>query len=316
VSALLAANGNAGDPMAKREVVAALARLYNTEGPWKGEWWGTHPSTVGPYFTPVTWEESARIKPVLRQTMLAETGGDFNAVVDLYAKNRVLPMGAKALFSAVATSPAATQRDALVDALVGTSQLTAAAVPLVARLDATSPALHAAVAELLAGETAFEGPALALARTAVLDTTLAGATRAKVLTALSAVGDAGRDATTEIFARLTPRAGAPPGATDPIEAAWRRWVGERLRSGQLDYFVNLARTTQDPAQRTLAYAVLLQVARNQRAPAAIREQVTPVLDAAWSDAALTPRLVDAIAIMRVESQYQQQLDAYKAKQGK
>jgi hypothetical protein len=58
------------------------------------------------------------------------------------------------------------------------------------------------------------------------------------------------------------------------------------------------------------------VARNQRAPAAIREQVTPVLDAAWADAALTPRLVDAIAIMRVESQYQQQLDAYKAKQGK
>ena len=316
VSALLAANGNASDPIAKREVVAALARLYNTEGPWKGEWWGTHPSTVGPYFTPVTWEESARIKPVLRQTMLTETGGDFNAVVDLYAKNRVLPMGAKALFGAVATSPVAAQRDALVDALVGTSQLTAAAVPLVARLDATSPALHAAVAELLAGETAFEGPALALARTAVLDTTLAGATRAKVLTALSAVGDAGRDATTEIFARLTPRAGAKPGATDPIEAAWRRWVGERLRSGQLDYFVNLARTAQDPAQRTLAYAVLLQVARNQRAPAAIREQVTPVLDAAWADAALTPRLVDAIAIMRVESQYQQQLDAYKAKQGK
>jgi hypothetical protein len=127
--------------------------------------------------------------------------------------------------------------------------------------------------------------------------------------------DQGRAEATAIFARLTPRPGATASG-DPVEAAWRRWVGERLRSGQLDYFVNLARTTQDPAQRTLAYAVLLQVARNQRAPAAIREQVTPVLDAAWSDAALTPRLVDAIAIMRVESQYQQQLDAYKAKQGK
>src|SRR5215217_7807765 len=109
-----------------------------------------------------------------------------------------------------ATSPAAAQRDALIDALVGTSQLAAAAVPLVTRIDAASPALHSAVAELLAGETTFEAPTLALARTAVLDTTLAAATRARLLTALAAMpGDAGRDATTEIFARLSPRPGAP-----------------------------------------------------------------------------------------------------------
>jgi hypothetical protein len=316
VSALLTANGTASDPMVKREVIATLARLSNAEGPWKGDWWGTHPSTVGPYFTPVTWEESARITPVLRQTLLAQTGGDFDALVDLYAKNRVVPMGAKALFTAVATSAAAAQRDALIDALVGSSQLTASAVPLVTRLDATSPALHAAVTDLLAGETTFEAPTLALARSAVLDTTIAAATRAKLLTALAAMpGDAGRDATTEIFARLTPRAGTPAGGTDPIEAAWRRWVGERMRAGQLDYFVDLVRTAKEPAQRTLAYAVLLQAARNQRAPAAVREKVTPVLDAAWADAALAPQLVDAIAIMRVESQYTQQLEAYRAKRG-
>jgi glucose/arabinose dehydrogenase len=333
VSALLAATGSASDPLAKREVIGTLARLYNTEGPWKGEWWGTYPTNVGPYFTPVTWEESARIKPVLRQTLLAQTGGDFNALVDLYAKNRVLPMGAKALLLAVATSPAAAQRDALVDALVGTSKLDAAAVPLVAQLDAGGPALHAAVAELLAGETSFDAPALTLARSAIFDTTLAGAVRAKVLTALAAMpGDAGRDAATAVFARLTPRAPAPgsapapaagqpgPGGAaaggDPIDAAWRGWVGQRVRANQLDYFVDLARSAQDPAQRTLAYAVLLQAARNPRAPAAIREKVTPVLDAAWADPALAPRLVDAIAIMRVESQYTQQLEAYRAKQSK
>jgi len=42
--------------------------------------------------------------------------------------------------------------------------------------------------------------------------------------------------------------------------------------------------------------------------------VVPVIDAGWADAALTPSLVDAIAIMRVDSQYTQQLEAYKAKQ--
>jgi hypothetical protein len=92
-------------------------------------------------------------------------------------------------------------------------------------------------------------------------------------------------------------------------------VGQRQRAGQLDYFAELARTAKEPAQRTLAYAVLLQTARNQRAPAAVREKVTPVIDAAWTDATLAPSLVDAIAIMRVESQYTQQLEAYRARQG-
>ena len=87
-----------------------------------------------------------------------------------------------------------------------------------------------------------------------------------------------------------------------------------MRAGQLDYFVDLARTAKEPAQRTLAYAVLLQAARNQRGPATVREKIAPVIDAAWVDPALTPSLVDAIAIMRVESQYAQQLDAYRAKQ--
>jgi hypothetical protein len=295
----------------KREVLLTLARLYNTEGPWTGDWWGTHPSTVGPYFTPVTWEESARIKPALQQALLAATGDDAAKLLDAYVANRVLPAGAKALFAAVDAS----QRQSLADALVGTSQISAAAVPMLTQLDAKGPALHAAVVELLAGETAFDAATLPMARAAVFDTTLPAATRARVLTAFSQLpGDAGRDAATAVFAQLNPKPGASTSG-DPIEAAWRRWVGERLRNGQLDYFVNLAKSASDPAQRTLAYAVLAQVARNPRVPPAMREQITPVLDAAWADPALTPRLVDAIGIMHVDSQYAEQLQAYKAKQG-
>ena len=309
VSALLTANGTVSDPATKRELLLTLARLYDTEGPWNGDWWGIHPSTVGPYFVPVTWEESARIRPVLQQALLAATGDDASKLVDAYVANRVLPAGAKALFAAVDAS----QRQELVNTLVGISQLGAAAMPLLGQLDARGPALHAAVVELLAGETAFDAATLPMARAAVFDATLPAATRARLLTAFSQLqGDAGRDAATAVFAQLNPKPGAPA-SNDPLEAAWRRWVGERLRAGQLDYFVELARSANDPAQRTLAYAVLLQGARNQRAPAAMREKITPVLDAAWADPAITPRLVDAIAIMRVESQYGPQLDAYKAK---
>jgi hypothetical protein len=309
VAALLAATERAQDPAVRRELVATLARLYSTEGPWKGEWWGTHPSTMGPYFTPVTWAESARILPALRQALVA-SGGDASQLVDLYVANRVLPAGSRALL--LAAGPADPQRDALLGALLGTSRIAPAAVPVIAQLDAKGGALHDAVVELLAGETTFDAATLPLARAAVFDTTVAAASRAKLLAALAQMpGDEGRNEATAIFARLTPRAGAPA-SNDPVDAAWRRFVGERLRFGQLDYFLDVARSA-DPAQRTLAYAVLLQAVRSQRTPAEVREKVTPVLDAAWADPALTPRLVDAIQIMRLESPDGPQLQAYRAK---
>jgi hypothetical protein len=265
---------------------------------------------MGPYFSPVTWAESARILPALRQALVAARGDDASELVDLYVANRVLPAGSRALLLAV--GPSDRQRDAVLGALLGNSRITSAAVPVIAQLDAKGGTLHDAVVELLAGETTFDAATLPLARAAVFDTTIAAASRAKLLTALAEMpGDEGRNEATAIFASLTPRAGATA-SNDPIEAAWRRWVGERLRFGQLDYFLDVARSG-DPSQRTLAYAVLLQATRSQRTPAEVREKVAPVLDAAWSDATLAPRLVDAIQIMRVESQYAPQLQAYRAK---
>ena len=318
---LIAQLSSAQDPAVKRELLLTLTRLYNTEATWTGDWWGTHPSTVGPYFTPATWEGSARIQPVLRQALLAASGDDAAQIIDAYIANRVLPSGAKALLLAVASD--ASQRSSLIDALVGTSQISPAAVSLLTQLDARGGAFHAGVGEMLAGETNFNAQTLPLVRTAIMDATLDGTIRGKLLTALSQMpGDAGRDAGVAMFAQLNPKASAPnmTGAspaptTDQIEVAWRRWVGDRQRFAQIDYFIDLAKTG-DPAQRTLAYAVLLQTVRTPRTPAAIRDKVTPVLDAAWADAAAAPRLVDAIAIMRVESQYTEKLNAYLSKAGK
>jgi len=43
---------------------------------------------------------------------------------------------------------------------------------------------------------------------------------------------------------------------------------------------------------------------------AIREKVTPVLDAAWTDPASAPSLVQAITLMAMESRYSDKLAAY------
>jgi hypothetical protein len=56
-----------------------------------------------------------------------------------------------------------------------------------------------------------------------------------------------------------------------VEAAWRRFVGDRRRAGEIDYFITMAKKT-DPSQRALAYAVLLQSVgrRARRRPCARR----------------------------------------------
>ena len=106
-----------------------------------------------------------------------------------------------------------------------------------------------------------------------------------------------------------PGANRPGAGADPVETAWRRFVGDRRRMGELDYFITMAKKTE-PSDRTLAYAVLLQSVRSPRTPAAVREKVSPVIEAAWADAAAAPSLVQAVSLMRLESQYTEKLAAY------
>ena len=61
-------------PARRGAILQALARLHYREGVWRGtlaEWWGTRPDTTGPYYDPVAWDESARIRTVLMNALLA-----------------------------------------------------------------------------------------------------------------------------------------------------------------------------------------------------------------------------------------------------
>jgi hypothetical protein len=68
--------------------------------------------------------------------------------------------------------------------------------------------------------------------------------------------------------------------------------------------------TGEPHERTLAFSVLVQSVRTPRTPQVIRDKVKPVLDAAWSDPVAAPSLVQAVRVMKVESQYTDRLAAY------
>jgi putative membrane-bound dehydrogenase-like protein len=336
VTALIERLGKGSDADTRGALVRTLARLANREAPWKGDWWTTKPAHLGPYFDPAAWEESPRIRSALTTVLASTSGDEFTRLANDLALNEALPRGATPLLAAVISSGDTAARASLLAAMVGRAQLDAGTVAIATQLDARSPALHGAVAQLLAGESTLGSGALPLARSAVLDTKLDPTTRGALLTAMAqAPGQSSLDVAAEVFARLnpvpgmpavatpaaaasaapTPPGGAPTAGADPVETAWRRFVGDRRRMGEIDYFITMAKSAQ-PSQRTLAYAVLIQCVRTPRTPAQLREKVAPVLEAAWADPASAPSLVQAISLMRLESQYTDKLAAYNQTKGK
>jgi glucose/arabinose dehydrogenase len=291
----------------QRDVVIALARLYHREEAWTGSWWGTRPSFIGPYFAPVSWEASRLIAPVLRTTLVKAAAADKAALLDAYARNRVLPQGAKALLMTSAAYPALHQT--MIDALVGEQKVTADVVTLLQRSsDITSPAL----AELLAAESGITDGALPLVRRLATDAAVPDSVRGKLIGMLGALpGRAGLDAATGVLIASTPEVTPAGSVAGPLEAAWRRFVGDRRRLQELDYFIELSRASASNA-RVLGFAVLLQSVRGGRAAAAVNDKVQPVLAAAWQSRAAAGDLARAVGIMRLESAYTEQLAAVRA----
>jgi hypothetical protein len=307
VTALLSRVRSAPPP-ASAEITFALARLYHREANWSGDWWGTRPAFAGPYFAPVTWEQSGNIRGALRAALLAQgqSAASLDATVDQFIRNRVLPPGSRALLSRLASANDP-RRSEVVDLLVGTFQVSPTAAPLLTALDATGSAMRSAVAELLGAEASLDSAYVPLIRVAALDTTLDAAVRAQLLGQAGRMpGRPGLEVAAELFARANPDSGVAA----PIDMAWRRFVGDRRRVQELDYFIEMARAPES-SRRTLALSVLLQTIRGNRVQQNVRTRVTPVIDSTWSDRTRAADLVHAIVLMRLESQYADQLAAYR-----
>jgi putative membrane-bound dehydrogenase-like protein len=58
------------DAELRRDMLAALARLYNREADFRGAWWGIRPENDGPYYDAVEWEQSKRVGAVLTSAVL------------------------------------------------------------------------------------------------------------------------------------------------------------------------------------------------------------------------------------------------------
>ncbi len=312
VTALLAtANADRTATPRRFDATVALARLYHREAEWTGDWWGTRPSFTGPYFAPTPWAESARIAPALREALLAADAAEMPMLAESLVRNRVVPQGAQRLLIAAIGTPAL--RAGIVNTVVGHSTLTKEMVPALTTWASGGAAMQPAVAQLLAGDAVLVEGSLPLAQSLALSTSLPEDTRAQLVNKVAALpGRPGLEAATDLLAQLTPA--ATPVGTDaqPIEAAWRRFVGDRRRTAELDYFIELSRAATLNT-RVLGFAVLLQSVRGGRAAAVVNDKVQPVLAAAWASRAASADLARATSIMRLQAAYATQLAAVSAR---
>lgn len=90
VDGLIALLEKASDHEACFDILKALARLCHKEKEWDMKsWWQTRPDDRGPYYEPVAWEATAKIRPILEKgfAMIAPDGQP--AYLEELAKNRI-----------------------------------------------------------------------------------------------------------------------------------------------------------------------------------------------------------------------------------
>ena len=89
VEGLIARVAKENDAPRRRDLLSALCRLYNTEGEWAGDSWGTRPDDRGPYYQPEPWSESQKISDAILKTMSTLDSADATWLGNELAHNRV-----------------------------------------------------------------------------------------------------------------------------------------------------------------------------------------------------------------------------------
>lgn len=90
VNGLLRLFAETADLDLRFDVLSALARLHYTEKEWDlKSWWNTRPDDRGPYYEPVEWEGSARIRPAIEKGFGMVSPDRQNELLEVLGKNRL-----------------------------------------------------------------------------------------------------------------------------------------------------------------------------------------------------------------------------------
>ncbi|MEN9573231.1 MAG: hypothetical protein RL514_1086 [Verrucomicrobiota bacterium] len=133
VGGLIARVAKETDAQRRRDLLSALCRLYNTEGDWAGDSWGTRPDSRGPYYQPEPWSESQKIATTILKTMSTLASAEATWLANELARNRA------SLKDAMRQLVARAEQDAsvlppLFRNLADADDIPAAALPLLIRV--------------------------------------------------------------------------------------------------------------------------------------------------------------------------------------
>jgi putative heme-binding domain-containing protein len=120
----------------KRDLLSALCRLYNTEGEWGGDSWGTRPDDRGPYYQPEPWSESQKIADAVLKTMSTLDSADTTWLGNELTRNRANLKDATRQLLALAEKDA-TVLPPLFRHLAESDEVPLQAIPLLVRLAVT-----------------------------------------------------------------------------------------------------------------------------------------------------------------------------------
>jgi putative membrane-bound dehydrogenase-like protein len=249
------------EPAAARRIglFIALARLYNVEGKWKGDSWGTRPETAGPYYQPEPWEGSAKIGAALEKAFASSSADEAVRFAAELNRHRVKLENALELMI-----DRASKDSALIPALAGQ----------------------------LAKADAIPSSAVSLLAVSANDQTVAPAARAEAIIALAKAnsGEATRAILTGLVA-LNDADGIDRERRQARDAFFNSRGTEQNRE-------LLAKTVaENSSAAPWAEAALLKIASRNQSSSAARTFAQEVLDKEWaSSPEARAKLLQAVAI--------------------
>ncbi|EEF63177.1 DUF7133 domain-containing protein [Pedosphaera parvula] len=237
-------------------VLTALCRLYYRESDWDGSWWGTRPDTSGPYFKWSTWEQSDKIGKALRNVVAQADEPTLQFLLAQFKAHKID-------FPDLA--------------------------PIVIKAATQEPKLRSAVVQFLTQSSSYSRETISFLETVASNSKEESSVRLDAFKGLERASD--KSEIMDATVRVLSVAGGEENK-EFSKGLREAFIRDGRHAKNVGYFETLA-ATQNEGQVELAYAVLLQIAGNTKAPKQAKTSAQRAIDEAWNSANLA-RLLRAV----------------------
>src|SRR6185436_3712481 len=228
------------DSERRKSLLRLLCRIYYKEADWDGRWWGTRPDTTGPYFKPVTWEQTGAIGSLLKDELASKDAASVRSLLVELQRHRI-------------SFPET--------------------IPIVLKIAGEDPSFRSTAADLLGRMTPMPPEALPLLEESAASPKEEVAVRVRSLTALQRANKP--EATEAAIRVMTSWKKAP----DELKNLRDEFARDGRHAGATAAWVKRAESAE-AGVRELAFGVLLNIVHRKQSPKDAREAANRAIDQA------------------------------------